>query len=401
MRTRRPFLAALLGVASLLLLLPALGAANCESPADTIAPQPTPVRNLGKIAYELDGVIYVKDLPDGEPRRVTEGTMPRWSPSGGSLSFERDGAMWQVREDGSGEQPLPQETPSPKEDERVSPDGRYRAYVEAVADESSPFRRYHRLMLEDVSGSEITTLHESRYNGIVLEGWTADSKYVLFWDDIQFSASLMADGTSLMAIPVAGGEPRPLYLGLTRPGMVSPAPGGSMLAVTEGVGRASWIDKRLALVNVDTGEVTPLTAADKASLEPAWSPDGRRIAFVSQPEKTTGLASGLIPELTRDRRLWVMNSDGSDQRPLTGDPVYRDERPLWSRDGRWLLFPRLDEDMRASLWLVPSDGGEPQRVVDELGPAEILDYYGLVFWDGMYDWWQPPEPEPQSCVLRR
>lgn len=401
MRVRRPFPAALLCVASLLLLLPALGSANCESPADSGAPPSTAIPDLGKVAYELDGVIYVKALPDGEPRRVAEGAQPRWSASGESLSFERDGAVWEVREDGSGEQPLPQETLSPEEDERVSPDGKRRAYVEAVSDESSEFRRYHRLMLEDASGGEVTTLHESRYSGIVLEGWTADSRYVLFWDDIQFSASLMADGTNLMAIPVTGGAPRPLYQGLTRPGMVSPAPGGAVLAVTEGVGRASWIDKRIALVNVDTGEVTPLTADDMASLEPVWSPDGERIAFVSQPEDKAGLASGLIPELTRDRRIWVMNSDGSDRRALTGDPAYRDERPLWSRDGGWLLFARLDEDMQASLWLIPSSGGEPQRVVEELGPAEILDYYGLIFWDGMYDWWQPPEPEPQSCVLGR
>ena len=77
-----------------------------------------------------------------------------------------------------------------------------------------------------------------------------------------------------------------------------------------------------------------LTGSETASIEPSWSADGRRIAFVSQPDRGPDMGpSGGFPPLLRDRRIWVMDRNGSDKRQLTNDPAYRDERPLWSPDG--------------------------------------------------------------------
>jgi Tol biopolymer transport system component len=348
--------------------------------------------NLGKVAYELNGVIYVKSLADAEVVRLTEGVNPRFSAGGDRVLFDRDGATWEINVDGSNETRLP----AAEDDSGISPDGTRRVHVEVVTDATSVFGRYQRLHIVDLERGTDAVLYESRDAGVIPEGWTADGRYVLFWNDIQFSASLMVDGTDLMAVPAVGGELRALYRGLTRPGMVSPVPSGATLAVTEGVGRESWTGKRIALVDVDSGAVTELTSADRASLEPSWSPDGRRIAFVSQPDKKEGLLSGLIPELTRDRRIWVMNADGSDQRQLTNDSAYRDERPLWSADGSQILFARLDENMKASLWLMTSDGGEAKQVVDAFGPTAGVDYYGATDWDSLYDWWQPPTPLPPA-----
>ena len=374
----------LASLAELALILLALSACGSEKGVQSLGEEST--SGLDMVAYVLDGAIYVKSLADAEVVRLTEGVNPRFSAGGDRVLFDRDGAMWEINVDGSNEARLP----AAEDDSGISPDGTRRLHVEVVMDATSVFGRYQRLHVVDLERGTDAVLYESRDGGIIPEGWTADSRYVLFWNDIQFSASLMADGTDLMAIPAVGGEPRALYRGLTRPGMVSAVPSGATLAVTEGVGRESWTGKRIALVDVDSGAVTELTSADRASLEPRWSPDGRRIAFVSQPDKKEGLASGKIPELTRDRRVWVMNADGSGQRQLTDDPAYRDERPLWSADGSQILFARLDENMKASLWLMPSDGGEAKQVVDAFGPTAGVDYYGATDWGSLYDWWQPP-----------
>jgi Tol biopolymer transport system component len=68
------------------------------------------------------------------------------------------------------------------------------------------------------------------------------------------------------------------------------------------------------------------------------------------------------------RRIFVVDirDDDPQPRPITDDPAYRDERPLWSHDGSAILFTRMDGRDCASLWLVPSADGTPQRVVDEL-----------------------------------
>src|SRR5919198_164069 len=62
--------------------------------------------------------------------------------------------------------------------------------------------------------------------------------------------------------------------------------------------------------------------------EPAWSPDGRRIAFVSR----------------RDGRshIYVMRPNGTGVRRLT-DSAADDESPTWSPDGRRIAFSRGGE----------------------------------------------------------
>ena len=85
---------------------------------------------------------------------------------------------------------------------------------------------------------------------------------------------------------------------------------------------------------------------------PAWSPTGSRIAFVRATRK-----SG-TPRLPVDLRLWSMNANGSDQRPLTRTtlPEYG---PTWSPDGSQLAFLRGD-----GLYVARSDGTHPHRIAN-------------------------------------
>jgi Tol biopolymer transport system component len=91
----------------------------------------------------------------------------------------------------------------------------------------------------------------------------------------------------------------------------------------------------------------------------------------------------------------VDSQERSGPQQLTDDPAYRDEYPLGSADGSFILFVRLDAGDHASVWLVPAAGGEPRQIVDELSPATEpaplwFGYYGHVDWDKLLDWWRGP-----------
>jgi Tol biopolymer transport system component len=391
--------------------------------------------NLGKVAYELDGSIYVKDLPNGEPRRLGEGAMPRWSPSGEWLLFldpggweavaRSDGrgesrrmtgfdAVWSPRDDrlaygqwsverspwslivetadGSTSREVAAIDGSPCGRVHWSPDGARLAYsLEAAMPE-----RRGSLWVVDVDGGSPLELASSTGDGLLVAGWTADGAYVLFWRDIQFSASMMADGLPLEAVPAQGGPPLALAAGHLA--LWAPSPVDGRIAMTTS-GRMTWTRSRVFVVDAAGGALRYLTPEDRASIQPAWSPDGARIAFVSKPDAGDGGGGPgwKLEEMAADRRIWLMNADGSEQRPLTDDAAYRDEYPLWSADGSQILFARLDGERHASLWLMSADGGEPRRVVDAIGSSTepLMGYYTNIGWGGMFDWWQP-SPSPQA-----
>jgi Tol biopolymer transport system component len=98
---------------------------------------------------------------------------------------------------------------------------------------------------------------------------------------------------------------------------------------------------------------------DDAPLTPAWSPDGRLLAFV--------------PGAAR-RGVWVMQGDGSRRKRLTpgkGDPLF----PSWSPDGKWIVFADLRRagSQLHDIYVVRSDGSGPKRLTrsgaEETHPA--------------------------------
>ncbi len=61
--------------------------------AAQVTPTPPPPPDMGKLAYVQGGDIYVKDIPDGKPERLTtdgRNREPRWSPSGEWIAFRKD-----------------------------------------------------------------------------------------------------------------------------------------------------------------------------------------------------------------------------------------------------------------------------------------------------------------------
>ena len=68
----------------------------------------------------------------------------------------------------------------------------------------------------------------------------------------------------------------------------------------------------------------------------AWSPDGRKIAIVGNPMFPPPAGT----PYTFASKIYVMNADGSGQRRLTGGTADFEESPAWSPDGRKIAFVR-------------------------------------------------------------
>lgn len=431
----------------------------CDRHSTTVAPTPQP-GGLGKLAYVQNGDIWLKSLPDGTPQRLTtsaQASSPRWSPSGEWLSFgnslgtalvhsngsglrradgftswspvadrysgvDADGAIFTEGADGSGRTTV---VPAPQTGDGVrievggamwSPDGAWLAYtVRQTATSGTPPDRESSMWLVSAEGGAPIKVYDAgspARDDIGLIGWSPDGHALFFALDPFFSASAPEDGLTLQAllvlptVHVSRGPvlfaPKPATL-LLHDGLWTRKPAGSAIAVTDGSGRETWTNKRIAIVSWAAGTVTDVTPADVAAMAPAWSPDGERIAYVAAPDAGTSVSGGDPAKAAMTKRkIWVMDTHadepyGANQHQLTADAAYRDERPQWTADGSQILFARLDANDRASLWLVPAEGGTPSPVVDDLGPlpdssgAPVwFGYYGYIGWDPLFALWSPP-----------
>ena len=85
--------------------------------------------------------------------------------------------------------------------------------------------------------------------------------------------------------------------------------------------------------------------------DPAWSPDGRRWAFKSDEQADVGpSAFGAQSGST----LWLIDIDGSNLRQLTkeGVPLGGHASPAWTSDGRYIAFSVFEGGVNNGVWLL-------------------------------------------------
>lgn len=100
-------------------------------------------------------------------------------------------------------------------------------------------------------------------------------------------------------------------------------------------------------MNPDGSGATALTGKG-GNCRPDWSPDGKRIAYVSDVADGRG-------------DVWIMDADGGNKVRLTpGDDSY-DYNPAWSPDGGWIVYETAVGSKRGpwSLAIIPAVGGAP------------------------------------------
>ncbi|HEY6121099.1 MAG TPA: protein kinase [Pyrinomonadaceae bacterium] len=110
-----------------------------------------------------------------------------------------------------------------------------------------------------------------------------------------------------------------------------------------------------------------LTSDAKRNYSPAVSPDGRYIALHSN-------RSGIF-------QIWRMDRDGANPKQLTFGNS-ESNWPIFSRDGKWVIYQHFESGTPATLWKVPVEGGSPIKVVDgfAIRPAVSPDGKWIAYW---------------------
>jgi Tol biopolymer transport system component/DNA-binding winged helix-turn-helix (wHTH) protein len=136
--------------------------------------------------------------------------------------------------------------------------------------------------------------------------------------------------------------------------------------------------------------VTPLTNFDGCRVaNPNWSPDGRLIAFAANPEGQFD--------------LFVVAATGGEPERITTTPTH-EEAPVWSRDGRWIYFSATENGCRqirkiamADRQIVPVISTEGDRAMESRDGQWL--YYSAIKNDTT-EFWRRPVTDEESELIR-
>jgi dipeptidyl aminopeptidase/acylaminoacyl peptidase len=269
-------------------------------------------------------------------------------------------------------------------DPRLSPDGKLVAYVVTTVDQKQN-RRHSSIWMATTDSSRTPWQFTTSPQNSNSPRWSPDGQSLAF-----ISSRASAEGTANDARPqiwilsMSGGEARRItnlkngangfqwspdgkrFTCLSRTGPSDNRPENKDRSDVRHYSHISykfndtgWFDDRrshICIVDAKTGAAKQITSGeDWNDADPQWSPDGTKIAFVSN-------RTGKEYEENRNADVWVIPAEGGALVKIS-DHDEADNSPRWSPDGKTIAFVgRLRDEEHPKIWLAPSAGGAPSTV---------------------------------------
>jgi dipeptidyl aminopeptidase/acylaminoacyl peptidase len=283
-------------------------------------------------------------------------------------------------------------------DAHISPDGKQVAYVLTTVDQVRN-RRDNSIWVVAVSGSSAPRRLTAEGLNSTAPRWSPDGAQLAFLSSRAPSTGANAGSDQprpqICTLRMDGGEAQTLTHLKNGVSAFQWSPDGARLVAVSRTGPSDSVpanarksdvrhythisykfndtgwydDKRSHLFVVDavSGTATQITTGDDWNdTDPQWSPDSKRIAFVSD-------RTGHEYDGGHNKDVWVIGAGGG---PLTqiSDHAYEDNQPRWSPDGRSIVFAGQTERRQfPKLYMAPAEGGKAALVTDELDliPTEV------------------------------
>lgn len=279
--------------------------------------------------------------------RLRDVGAPRISPDAAWIAYtvtttdsakdKTDSDVWMVSWDGTRTLRLTS-SPEGEGNPRWSPDNRYLAFVSGRYESKGG-----QIWLLDRAGGEAVRLTDLK-GGVADYEWSPDgTRLVIISHD--------PDPEESKPDSLKNKNPKPIVI-------------DRYAFKRDYAGYLNRLRDHLYLFDVASKKAEQLTTGDFDDRMPRWSPDGKRIAFVSTRE-------GKDPDRENNSDIYVIDAaPGATPQRLTswkGD----DSEPAWSPDGKWIAYlqgsePQLSAYSQDQIAVIPSTGGSPRYLAPTL-----------------------------------
>lgn len=136
---------------------------------------------------------------------------------------------------------------------------------------------------------------------------------------------------------------------------------------------------QIFLISPFGGEAERLTESKSGAQSPQWSPDGKRIAYLAEQEPTEEEEKKqkekddvqLVDQDFKYRRLWVIDVDSKKADEIVSEPLQVAD-PQWSPDGRQIAYsstptPKADDGSVSDVWVVEVETKTRRKLIENEG----------------------------------
>ena len=284
--------------------------------------------------------LFAPAAPAQEPIRFAR--TPDISPDGKTVAFSYLGDIWTVEAIGGVARPV---TMHEAHDVNpvFSPDGKH------IAFSSNRAGQYDVFVVPAVGGKPKRLTYDSAPD--MVTGWTPDGKGVVFSSP---RAPVFPSNAECFVVPVEGGAEKKLNLFEAKEAYF--APSGNLVAFVRGPG--TWYRRGYHGSSNDDIWIGPadgsrplrVTSFDGQDSYPSFSPDGRKLYYVTEEGSKSGCANVVCQPVA---------SDGAPTGPAKRVTTHDDDtvrRARVSANGEWVVY-----ECGADLWVTGTKSGGPAR----------------------------------------